>query len=156
MRWLRGGDFESAHGLREGTAHHLSDFLPTGSLCLPRPCRDKHRGFQLYQSDPSGNYSGWKATSIGANHQSAANVLQGDYSDDVCLEDAVKMVVKVLSKTMDSTTLSPEKVELSTISLDSDGRVAYRIYERDALQPVLDAVNAEQAAEKEREARGAA
>lgn len=26
---------------------------------------DKIHGFQLYQSDPSGNYSGWKATVIG-------------------------------------------------------------------------------------------
>ena len=26
---------------------------------------DKHFGFQLYQSDPSGNYGGWKATAIG-------------------------------------------------------------------------------------------
>jgi hypothetical protein len=27
---------------------------------------DAVHGFQLYQSDPSGNYGGWKATSIGA------------------------------------------------------------------------------------------
>jgi 20S proteasome subunit alpha 3 len=26
---------------------------------------DTNHGFQLYQSDPSGNYSGWKATVIG-------------------------------------------------------------------------------------------
>jgi 20S proteasome subunit alpha 3 len=26
---------------------------------------DKHYGFQLYQTDPSGNYSGWRATVIG-------------------------------------------------------------------------------------------
>jgi 20S proteasome subunit alpha 3 len=26
---------------------------------------DVHHGFQLYQSDPSGNFSGWKATVIG-------------------------------------------------------------------------------------------
>lgn len=30
---------------------------------------DRHFGFQLYQSDPSGNYSGWKATVIGQNNQ---------------------------------------------------------------------------------------
>lgn len=30
---------------------------------------DAHRGFQLYVSDPSGNYSGWKATAIGQNYQ---------------------------------------------------------------------------------------
>jgi 20S proteasome alpha/beta subunit len=34
---------------------------------------DKHYGFQLYQSDPSGNYGGWKATCIGNN--SAVNLL---------------------------------------------------------------------------------
>ena len=28
---------------------------------------DKHYGFQLYQSDPSGNYGGWKGTCIGNN-----------------------------------------------------------------------------------------
>ena len=30
---------------------------------------DQHYGYQLYQSDPSGNYTGWKATCIGNNHQ---------------------------------------------------------------------------------------
>lgn len=50
------------------------------------PARDEHRGFQLYQSDPSGNYGGWKAACIGANHQAATNVLQGDYQEDVDLE----------------------------------------------------------------------
>jgi 20S proteasome alpha/beta subunit len=30
---------------------------------------DKHFGYQLYQSDPSGNYGGWKATCIGSNNQ---------------------------------------------------------------------------------------
>uniref|UniRef100_A0A2I3HGW6 Proteasome subunit alpha type n=1 Tax=Nomascus leucogenys TaxID=61853 RepID=A0A2I3HGW6_NOMLE len=32
---------------------------------------DKHYGFQLYQSDPSGNYGGWKATCIGNNSAAA-------------------------------------------------------------------------------------
>ncbi len=40
-------------------------------------------GFQLYQSDPSGNYSGWKATCIGANNASAASLLKQDYKDDL-------------------------------------------------------------------------
>jgi hypothetical protein len=37
---------------------------------------DKHHGFQLYQSDPSGNYGGWKATAIGANNQAAQSILK--------------------------------------------------------------------------------
>lgn len=35
---------------------------------------DKHYGYQLYQSDPSGNYSGWKATCIG-NNSSVSNII---------------------------------------------------------------------------------
>lgn len=54
----------------------------TPARCARAPFRDKHRGFQLYQSDPSGNYGGWKATAIGANHQAATNVLQGEYPEE--------------------------------------------------------------------------
>jgi 20S proteasome subunit alpha 3 len=43
---------------------------------------DEHFGFQLYQSDPSGNYGGWKATAIGANHQAANSILKSDYKLD--------------------------------------------------------------------------
>jgi Proteasome subunit len=140
----------------------------------------------------------WKATAIGANHQSAENILKQDYKDDITLADAVKLVIKVgadsvlpaiacascaalalasqhatavqfrvagmvmgqqfgtcltlhcrrqptlllsqygtmcdgaaqvLSKTMDSTTLTTDKVELATISRDEadGGRVRPRL-----------------------------
>jgi len=72
---------------------------------------DEHYGFQLYHSDPSGNYGGWKATAIGANNQAATSILKADYSEEKNVKDALALAVKVLSKTMDSTTLSPEKRE---------------------------------------------
>ena len=58
-------------------------------------CRDEVNDFQLYQSDPSGNYSGWKATAIGANHQGATNILKQEYKDDITLEEAIKLIIKV-------------------------------------------------------------
>jgi 20S proteasome subunit alpha 3 len=70
---------------------------------------DDIHGFQLYQSNPSGNYGGWKATSVGANNASAQSLLKQDYEDDMTLKQACTLAVKVLSKTMDSTTLSSEK-----------------------------------------------
>jgi 20S proteasome subunit alpha 3 len=72
---------------------------------------DKEFGLQLYQSDPSGNYSGWKATAIGNNHQAALSILKQDYDPAAPpnLDAALKLAVKILSKTMDSTTLSSEK-----------------------------------------------
>ena len=58
-------------------------------------CRDEDWGFQLYQSDPSGNYGGWKATAIGANKQAAQNLLKQDYEEDITLDKAIKLVIKV-------------------------------------------------------------
>jgi 20S proteasome subunit alpha 3 len=40
---------------------------------------DSHYGYQLYQSDPSGNYGGWKATAIGSGHQAATSILKSEY-----------------------------------------------------------------------------
>lgn len=77
-------------------------------------------GFQLYQSDPSGNYSGWKATSIGANHSSATSLLKQDYKEDLSLEDAKGLCLKVMSKTMDSTKLSSEKCEFPNVACDHE------------------------------------
>jgi len=70
---------------------------------------DEQREFQLYQSNPSGNYGGWKATSVGANNASAQSLLKQDYNEECDLEEACGLAVKVLSKTMDSTRLSSEK-----------------------------------------------
>lgn len=72
---------------------------------------DHLRQFQLYQSNPSGNYGGWKATSVGANNASAQSLLKQDYKEESTLQEACAMAVKVLSKTMDSTKLSSEKSE---------------------------------------------
>ena len=70
---------------------------------------DPRTQFQLYHSNPSGNYGGWKATSAGANHASAQSLLKQDYKEDCSLKEACALAVKVLSKTMDSTKLSPDK-----------------------------------------------
>jgi 20S proteasome subunit alpha 3 len=72
---------------------------------------DPHYKFQLYHSDPSGNYSGWKATCIGANNGTAQSLLKQEYKDDITVKDAIGLVLRTMSKTMDSTTLGSEKRE---------------------------------------------
>lgn len=72
---------------------------------------DPHYQFQLYHSDPSGNYSGWKATCIGANNGTAQSLLKQEYKDDIEVKDAIGLVLRIMSKTMDSTTLGSEKRE---------------------------------------------
>ena len=72
---------------------------------------DPHYKFQLYHSDPSGNYSGWKATCIGANNGTAQSLLKQEYKDEITVKDAIGLVLRTMSKTMDSTTLGSEKRE---------------------------------------------
>ncbi|KAH1184065.1 hypothetical protein KIL84_014681 [Mauremys mutica] len=74
---------------------------------------DKHYGFQLYQSDPSGNYGGWKATCIGNNSAAAVSMLKQDYKEGaMTLKSALALAIKVLNKTMDVSKLSAEKVSV--------------------------------------------
>lgn len=84
---------------------------------------DSQREFQLYQSNPSGNYGGWKATSVGANNASAQSLLKQDYKEDCDLKEACGIAVKVLSKTMDSTTLSSEKSKTANLEHYSAGSI---------------------------------
>lgn len=77
---------------------------------------DHNLGFQLYQSDPSGNYVGWKAIAIGANSQTAQSILKSDYSPELSLHEAKKLALTALRKIMDVTTLSRDSVELLQIT----------------------------------------
>lgn len=122
---------------------------------------DEHHGFQLYQSDPSGNYSGWKATVIGANNQAGKSLLKAEYKiggeggeekeeeesiPDV--EEALKLAVKVLNKTMDGTTAAAaaEKMELYTMTKDETGGCVHHILNQEEASKVILAVEDEAAA----------
>ena len=46
---------------------------------------DAVQGFQLYCSDPSGNYAAWKAHATGKNSVNAVSPLKDDYAEDLNL-----------------------------------------------------------------------
>jgi 20S proteasome subunit alpha 3 len=100
---------------------------------------DKHYGFQLYQSDPSGNYGGWKATAIGSNNQAAQSILKTDWKPEFTLQEASRLAIKVLSKTMDSTSLNSEKLEFSTLTRNNKGQVVFHLYNEKELTNLLEA-----------------
>jgi 20S proteasome subunit alpha 3 len=123
---------------------------------------DETHGFQLYQSDPSGNYSGWKATVIGANNQAGKSLLKTEYGvkksdgdemktdepagEEIELPDlaeACRLAVKVLSKTMDGAVASPEKLELFTMSLDEEGNCVHKILNAKESGEIIAQVEAE-------------
>ena len=113
---------------------------------------DKNGGFQLYQSDPSGNYAGWMAAAIGANATAAQAILKTEYKEGMSIEDARRLATKVLKQTMDSTKLEAEKVEMAEVGWKSDAKqaVAYRVLKEAELAELCDQAN------KEAEAKAAA
>lgn len=98
---------------------------------------DDLHGFQMYTSNPSGNYSGWKATSVGANNASAQTLLKQEYKDDMDLKASCELAMKILSKTMDSATLNSEKIEFSTVGKTPDGRVYQKIWKPAEIDKLL-------------------
>ncbi|XP_031559701.1 proteasome subunit alpha type-4-like [Actinia tenebrosa] len=99
---------------------------------------DRHYGFQLYQSDPSGNYSGWKATCIGNNSVAAVSMLKQEYKEDaMTLKDALQLSIRVLSKTLDVTKLTPDKVEIATLTRE-DNETSLRILKSKEVEELIE------------------
>ena len=159
---LRSGRYQFQYGesipmeqLVEYVCNHKQSYTQYGGL---RPFGvaflfagyDDEHGYQLYQSDPSGNYSGWKATVIGANNSSGKSLLKNDYDPDgdgtmPDMVTALKLAVKVLNKTMDGATASTsaEKMELFTMTRDANGEFLHKILVKDEVQKIVDEVAAE-------------
>jgi 20S proteasome subunit alpha 3 len=99
---------------------------------------DQHSGFQLYHSDPSGNYFGWKAHCIGSNNASAQSILKQDYKEDMNLEDICGLAVKILSKTMETSNLTSEKLEFVKVYMDENNQVVFHMLGRKEIDELLE------------------
>lgn len=61
----------------------------------------------------------------GQNNQAGKSILKTDYKPENTVEQNLKVAVKILLKTMDSTTPSPERIELSTLRKADDGSIVH-------------------------------
>merc|ERR1711920_779673 len=61
---------------------------------------DSAQGFQLYHTDPSGNFSGWKAYAIGINNNTAQQIMRQDWKPEMKVQEALELAAKTLIKTM--------------------------------------------------------
>jgi len=117
---------------------------------------DRHYGYQLYQSDPSGNYGGWKATCIGNNSAAAISMLKQEYKvDSMDLQACLQLAIKVLSKTLDTNKLTPEKVEIATLTREN-GQTQIKILPAEMLTEIIkkhEEAEAAAEAEKKKEAK---
>lgn len=98
-------------------------------------------GYQLYLSDPSGNYSGWKATCMGQNANAGQSLLKNEYDEGMDTNQAVKLALKVLYKTMES--LSADNLDLFKLQRNDDGSMSHFVFPKDTVATLLGEVKAE-------------
>jgi 20S proteasome subunit alpha 4 len=51
---------------------------------------------KLYQTDPSGIYSAWKANAIGRSSKTVREFLEQNYRDDMDRDETIKLAIKSL------------------------------------------------------------
>ena len=98
---------------------------------------DAVQGFQLYCSDPSGNYAAWKAHATGKNSVNAISNLKDDYTEELSLQEATILAAKVLGKSMDMNKPNADKFEIGVITRDAAGSVVQRRVEGAELNTLL-------------------
>ncbi len=98
---------------------------------------DAVQGFQLYCSDPSGNYAAWKAHATGKNSVNAVSALKDDYREDLTLKEATILAAKTLGKSMDMNKPTAERFEIGLITRDASGQVVQKRLEGAELDQML-------------------
>lgn len=71
---------------------------------------------QLFMTDPSGAYWGYRATAIGAGGHDAKMRLEESYNDNINVEDAIKLALKILSE-VSQLKLTVDNVEIAYIKM---------------------------------------
>ncbi|MDO8554604.1 MAG: archaeal proteasome endopeptidase complex subunit alpha [Candidatus Micrarchaeota archaeon] len=73
---------------------------------------------RLYEAEPSGAMTAYKADSIGSGKKEVDEILEKNYRESMTLEEAVFLAIEALKKTQEEKLL-PENIEISTIDVKS-------------------------------------
>lgn len=71
---------------------------------------------KLFEAEPSGAMTAYKADSIGANKKEVDDILESNYKESIELDGAVKLALSALRETQEEK-LQPENVEISIVPL---------------------------------------
>jgi proteasome alpha subunit len=96
-------------------------------------------GPQLYTSDPSGSFWGWKATAIGKNADEVKDFFKGEYKPKMNLNGALELALDGLLRGVDEGDIKPEEkaktIEIGQI--DTKERM-FKILEQDEVEAILE------------------
>jgi proteasome alpha subunit len=59
-------------------------------------------GNRVFQTDPSGTYRGYKAIAVGVGKETVEKIFKAEYREDMSLEEAIKLAIKSLIKTLEA------------------------------------------------------
>jgi proteasome alpha subunit len=71
-------------------------------------------GLKLFETDPSGTPTEWKATALGEGRSEIVDFLEKNYKQSISLDDAVVLALKALKKVI-KTKLNAERIELGIV-----------------------------------------
>jgi len=71
-------------------------------------------GNRLFGTHASGAYRGYKATAMGAGRETVLNILKEEYSEDMSLEDGIRLTAKCLTKALEARGLTP-RIKIAVI-----------------------------------------
>ena len=63
--------------------------------------------------------------------------MKSGYKEDLPLEEAKKLALKMLAKAMDATSMTGEKVEVSTLSFNSKNKLEWKTYKEAEVDALL-------------------
>ncbi len=87
---------------------------------------------------------------IGQNNQAGKSILKTDYNENNGVDKNLKVAVKILLKTMDATTPSPERIELSILTKESDGSLVHRVVSEAEVSQLIAEIQKEVEAEQKK------
>ncbi|CAB4252608.1 similar to Saccharomyces cerevisiae YML092C PRE8 Alpha 2 subunit of the 20S proteasome [Maudiozyma barnettii] len=85
---------------------------------------DDHKGFSLYQVDPSGSYFPWKATAIGKGSTAAKTFLEKRWNDELELEDAIHIALLTLKESIEGE-FNGNTIEIAIVGDTNDDLLGY-------------------------------
>jgi len=63
---------------------------------------------------------------IGQNNQAGKSILKSEFKEANTVEDNLKIAIKILLKTMDSSAPSPDRLEVSVLKKDINGQLLHQ------------------------------
>ncbi|KAG0034416.1 Proteasome subunit alpha type-4 [Podila clonocystis] len=98
---------------------------------------------KLYQTDPSGVYSAWKANSIGRSSKTVREFLEKNYKEDMSKQETIKLAIKSLLEVVQT---GAKNIEIAIMGSDS---IVKRL-ELSEIETVVAEIEAENEKEKEK------